>query len=459
MPHSDGKVSPNVISIDGVPFSGGQPKAPAPTGATGGLTPEQIRRQIIQQQSGGLQFGSDLQGALEGFNLPPLPGGQPSPTTGPTAPTGTTVPGGGIVTGEDIAAQRAGVEEDPFATAEQRIGEIFEGKEGDVSQIVEAIQGLGDLRTSAFDRLFGEESRISRFFAPAIQAVEEQILDTEELLTSLRGDIQESFEDVGLTQPQFRRIEAKERGVLVDQMDKLARSHARLRSGLDIQLQLSDREFQNTILGAQDNINALTFQLEQSGIADQEQINLIKRALESDLQEAATIAAENRQIASEIRQEQAQIRGEDRAAQEQRKKQVQEILLSAQDFVLKAGVVPTGNFQQVIADVLRMADEGATLSEMQLGVLMAIGDNPQVREFINSAFQSAKSGGGGGGGGGGGTSGGGGGGGGTTTNTASTPAPTPQDTGDLDAGTAAALIFGGGGGVADPAISGFLENE
>jgi len=298
------------------------------------------------------------------------------------------------VSGVNLSTKDEPVEAEPFNAAKAELETIFKGREGKVDELVKAIQGKSTTRESAFDRLFGEESRISRFFAPSVQAVQEQILDTEELLTNLRTDIQEGEEDVGLSQGQFRRIEAKERGDLVGQLDKLTRSQSRLQAGLDTQILLSDKEFNNVMQEAQDGIDALTFKLEQEGVADEAEISLIKRALEDDLNQQSARAAEDRRIAEEIRIEEAQIRQESREekaqSQQFRKEAVRDILLQAQDFVLEAGVVPTENFQTVINDVNRMAEEGKSLAEIQLSVLKAVGQNDQVRQFINLSFQKAK---------------------------------------------------------------------
>ncbi|HEC64957.1 hypothetical protein LCGC14_0568120 [marine sediment metagenome] len=345
-------------------------------------------------------------------------GGLPTtPTAGGVAATAEAeagIPGvtdvGGI-RGADVAAP--GEAADPFATAEQKIQDIFAGREGDVSEITEAIRGMGDLRTSAFDQLFGEDSRISRFFAPSIQAVEEQILDTEGLLTDLRGDIVSRTKDVGLTQAQFRRVEAKERGALVDQMDKLVRSHTRLRAGLDIQLGLSDKEFDTMVQSGQDNIDALIFGFEQSGQLDEQEIDLARRALEFNLQETVTETAENRQIASEfraegrdinaeIRAEQAQIRGETREDKAVKEEGLQTLLSDMQNFIIEAGVVPTGNFQEVMDKAMADFAAGKTLAEIQLDLIRAVGNNPQVRDFITGGISAIGGGGGAGGGGGGG---------------------------------------------------------
>lgn len=321
--------------------------------------------------------------------------------TAPPGPTGLPP-----IKKEAATTEAAPVQQDAFDKATADLEEVFAGKQGKVEEIVKAIQGLGDLRGSAFDNLFGEDSRISRFFAPSVKAVEEQILDTEGLLTNLRTDIVEGERDVGLTQGQFRRIEAKERGELVTQLDQLVRTQTRLKAGLDTQILLSEKEFESTLQGAQDNINSLIFQLEQEGIADQAEIDLIKRALEDELQKDSARASEDRQIAREIRQEEAQIEAEKRAVTEQeradaadaqkaREDAVRDILLSAQDFAIQAGVVPSENFQKVIEDVTRMAEEGKSLAEIQLAVLKAIGENPEVRAFINGEFSKAKGGGGG----------------------------------------------------------------
>lgn len=325
----------------------------------------------------------DITQVPEGMQTGPVAPTPVGPTTDQTVPTDPTQPITDQVSTSSL-----------FDAATTKIKEVLGGRDQDIGQIVKAIQGLGELRTSAFDKLYGEDSRISRFFQPSLRAVEEQILDTESLLTTLRSDIQESQADTELSQAQFNRIEAKERGTLVDQFDKLARARSRLQAGLDLELQMTDREFQNTLSAAQDNIDALTFELEQSGLADETEIGLIKQALQADLNEQAATLAENRKIAQEIRAEEAQIRAEDRTEKAKNTKEradaVKDILAKAQEFVLEAGIIPTNNFKKVIDDATRMAEEGKSLAEIQLGVLQAIGSNPDVRNYMNLQFQAAK---------------------------------------------------------------------
>ncbi len=397
------------VTVASVPHGGGGARQPGPFAPR--RTPENRLSAINRQPAPPLAVtpGSEQATRDRIAQLGGGAAGTAAGTAGASVTTSTTDVSG--VRGADVAPPPTG--EDPFATAEQKIQDIFAGREGDVNEIVEAIRGMGDLRTSAFDKLFGEDSRISRFFAPSIQAVEEQILDTEGLLSNLRGDIVERTQDVGLTQAQFRRVEAKERGALVDQMDKLVRSQTRLRAGLDIQLSLSDREFEGIIQSGQDDIDALIFGLEQSGQLDEQEIELARRSLEFNLQETITETAENRKIASEmraegrdinaeIRAEQAIIREETREEKAAKGEALQGLLSEMQNFVLEAGVVPTGNFQVIMDKALADFAAGKTLAEIQLDLIRAIGDNPQVRSFIESNFQAIGAGGGGGGGGGGG---------------------------------------------------------
>lgn len=296
-------------------------------------------------------------------------------------------------TGETVRTSReaAGttVSEDPYEKARSQLEEVVGRKDERVDRVVEEMKSLGETRTSAFDKLFGPESSLSRFYAPSIQAVEEQILDTEELLDELRTDVQERNEDTGLTQSQFRRIEAKERGDLTDQLDKLVRAQTRLRAGFDQQLQMSQLEFENTVQAAQDGIEALKFELQNTGMEDAE-IALITRALEEDISQRAAQASEDRQIAAEIRQEKRDQEKETSAERKEKEQALDDILQSAMDFVLQAGVIPTGNFEKVIEDAKKMFEEGATMSEIQLGVLRAVGDNPAVRSYINTQFGAKK---------------------------------------------------------------------
>ena len=144
------------------------------------------------------------------------------------------------------------------------------------------------------------------------------------------------------------------------------------------------------VQNAQDNIDAMKLQLEQTGRFSDQEIALIGTALQADLNEASAIAAENRQIASEIRAEEAQIRAETRQEKAARQETLDSMILDIQDFVLSAGVIPSENFQKVITDVNKMFTEGKTFAEIQLAMLRAIGENKQVRDYVNIQFQKAK---------------------------------------------------------------------
>lgn len=292
---------------------------------------------------------------------------------------------------EPIEPEKIGT--DKFAKAKEDISKILEGQEDKVDEIVKAIGGLAEVKQTAFDKLFGKESKISSFYAPSVQAVEEQILDTEELLTNLKMDVQKGLETGEVTQSQFRRIEAKERGGLIDQMDKLVRAKSRLQAGLETQMALSEKEYDMVVEDAKQGIEALKFSLEQSGQFDQMQIGLIEKALDFDLDQDILAAKEVQKKAAQIEEEEATQEEETEKEKAKKIKDVEEILMDAQDFVVKAGAVPSEKFKKVISDAMQMVEEGATLSEIQLGVMQAIGQNPKVKAYIEKQFKKAKGGG------------------------------------------------------------------
>jgi len=252
-----------------------------------------------------------------------------------------------------------------------------------------ALQEAERIQQSAFDRLFGEESRISSFFEPSIRQTEELISDIEADLGNLEGDIVERFQDVGLTTAQQTRVTAKERGALTKQLEEATRSFERLTSGLDIALDLSDREFNAVIGDAQTAVDSALQELEATDISEAE-FAVVEAALNEQLQQNVENRQEERTIAAEIRQEkaiQAELSEEEKLNQ---KAQVNTILQEALNFVVQSGVQPSEAFLKVVRDANALLEGGATLSEIQLGVMQAITGNQQVREFIKSQFDEIK---------------------------------------------------------------------
>lgn len=354
---------------------------------TGGLSQANINEALGAYSRGYLQ-DKDLADYFNKF----IPATETSVNNTTTNNTNNTT------TGADVTAERTAGQEEvegntAYDDALKKLEDVYGRKDESVQKIVDAMKGLTETRQSAWDKLFGEESKISRFYAPAIQAVEEQLLDTEELITNLRGGLEERLETAkggqGVTQSQFEHIYSKERTGLVDQFDKLTRSMTRLKAGLDTELLLSEKQFDMEMQGAQEQIDAMKFGLEQEGFDDAE-ISMIMADYENQMQEQMNRAQEDRQIAAEIRAEQRAMEKETREEETARKENVQSILQNAMDFVLQAGIIPTDKFQKVIDDANKMLEEGKTLSEIQLGVTRAIGDNPQVRNYINSLFQQSK---------------------------------------------------------------------
>lgn len=328
------------------------------------------------------------------------PSGLIDPTGGTGAGDGTGADG--LVRGENVreatiegeTAFDSSFEDPAFAAAEKQIADITGRKDIRTQEVIDLMKSQGNLRQTAIDRLYGEDSRISQFFQPAIQTVEEQLLDTEGFLTSLSGDIKERHEDVGLTTAQKNRIESKERGELVDQFDKLTRSHQRLRSGLDIAMDISDKEFNAIVDDSQKAIDTAVFELENTGMEDAE-LELVKSALNQQLQRDTEWRSEERNIATEIRAEELSDRKLTAQQKEEKRVQVEGVVSDILNFVFEAGAGPTDGFDKVIADVQAMLDRGASVSEIQLGILKAVGTSQKVRDYIEKSLNPVRSGGGG----------------------------------------------------------------
>lgn len=260
--------------------------------------------------------------------------------------------------------------------------EELRGKQEDIlGQIKEQQTSGGDVRQTAFDRLFGEDSRISSFYSPEISKVEEQITDVTGLLDKLEGDIIERHEDVGLTEAQRRRIEAVEREPLTEQLSELTTSYDKLTTGLEFAMDLADKEFAAVTADAQTDIDAAVEELKGlSGLNDQEVV-LIEEQLNQNLQ-----------LAQEAREEKKLMEAETKEEESARKETVNAILEEALNYVIQSGVVPSDAFKKVVEDAQKMLEAGAPLSQIQLGVMQAVASNPTVSAFIKSQFTKAKSG-------------------------------------------------------------------
>lgn len=266
-------------------------------------------------------------------------------------------------------------------TARTQLEELRGKQEDILGQIKEQQTSGGDVRQTAFDRLFGEDSRISSFYSPEISKVEEQITDVTGLLDKLEGDIIERHEDVGLTEAQRRRIEAVEREPLTKQLSGLTTSYDKLTTGLEFAMDLADKEFAAVTADAQTDIDAAVEELKGlSGLNDQEVV-LIEEQLNQNLQ-----------LAQEAREEKKLMEAETKEEESARKETVNAILEEALNYVIQSGVVPSDAFKKVVEDAQKMLEAGAPLSQIQLGVMQAVASNPTVSAFIKSQFTKAKSG-------------------------------------------------------------------
>lgn len=313
---------------------------------------------------------------------------EPAPITSTTVEPGVTTtptvePGAPTATSEATDGQLA------FEKAQAGIEAAGLEKSKLVDSVLDAIRNQPSQKT-AFDRLFGKGSRVSDFFQPALIKVEEQILDVEGLLESLRSDISERTRDVGIEESARRRLEAVEREPLTTQISQLTRAQTRLKAGLDVAIRLSDKEFEALQADAQKEVDAAVFELEQKDVS-RDMIALVKANLQADLDRATEARREERAIAAEQRDEEAAIAKETRQETQARKDAVSDALANAMETAVAAGVIPGEQFQKVIDDANRMLEAGKSISEIQLGILRAIGENPRVRDIINAQFARAKS--------------------------------------------------------------------
>jgi len=212
-----------------------------------------------------------------------------------------------------------------------------------LTQIKQAQSELAKQRTSAFDKLFGTESRISQFYAPQIKAIEEQLIDVEGLLSKLRPKMEEAYKGVGKSEGGLDILETRERGKLTDQYSDLLRNKARLETGLETQMKLSEKEYDLLTKNAED-VYALEYE-KLKGIKDKNE------ALEKGVETA---------------------------------------LSDIQEFVISAGVIPSENFQNVINNAMQQINEGKSLAEIKYGMLRAVGMNPQVKKYVEMAFRKAE---------------------------------------------------------------------
>jgi|ETNvirnome_2_300_1030623.scaffolds.fasta_scaffold00122_8 hypothetical protein len=316
--------------------------------------------------------------------LKPIPGGATAPTgteatPEPTTPTTSADVGGSV--GTDVTESAA------FTGAEKGLEDIHTLRQKDIADIVSKINENTTGQKSAFDRMFGEDSRFSTYYDIPLTTIEEQILDIEGELDSLEEDVFESTKDIGLTEGQRRRITSKERAPLTKEMDQLVRSQTRLQAGLDREIAMSTLEFNEIVRQQEQGIAALQFELEANTNLDNQTVQLITTGLQQQFQRDTQLLGEQMQIATEQRAATAA----DQAA-------LDLILDNTINFLAEAGVTPTAAFQDVARVAQERAERGESLGEIKAGIMQAIGANPRVAQFLDNQFKDSFPSGGGGGG-------------------------------------------------------------
>lgn len=298
------------------------------------------------------------------------------------------------VTSQDIAETKGigsnVMESAAYMDAMSKIEQMAEEKDMKVEEIVQLMNKQSEIKQSAFDKYYGEGSKLATFYEPALTMVEQQILDVEGLLDTLEEDIVDSTKDVGLTTSQLNLIKGKKGGELTKQLSQLSRTQESLMAGLDVTLLLSEKGFESEVGAYKDQIDAAIFGLENSGMP-QEQIDLMKMGLQQQYQQDLITVYEMKDIAAEVRAQQQY--EENMSVQEKKDKDAafEGAVTEITNMVLSAGVVPSESFNKMVKDLQQMYAEGKTLSEIQIAAIQTIGMNPQVKEYINSAFSKAKS--------------------------------------------------------------------
>jgi hypothetical protein len=300
--------------------------------------------------------------------------------TTPEATTPTTSADVGGTVGTDVTESAA------FTGAEKGLEDIHTLRQEDIANIVSKINENTTGQKSAFDRMFGEDSRFSTYYDIPLTTIEEQILDIEGELDSLEEDVFESTKDIGLTEGQRRRITSKERAPLTKEMDQLVRSQTRLQAGLDREIAMSTLEFNEIVRQQEQGIAALQFELEANTNLDNQTVQLITTGLTQQFQRDTQLLGEQMQIATEQRAATAA----DQAA-------LDLILDNTINFLAEAGVTPTAAFQDVARVAQERAERGDSLGEIKAGIMQAIGANPRVAQFLDNQFKDSFPSGGGGG--------------------------------------------------------------
>lgn len=253
----------------------------------------------------------------------------------------------------------------PFSKALEQINILESSRKADLEKISEQQRIASEKRQTAFDKLFGEESRLSSFFQPSLQRVQEQILDVEGLLENLGKDVTERFQDTGVTEAQRRRVEAVEREPLTAQLSTLERAQRGLLSGAELEQQRAEREFGFISDQAQAGVDSLVDQLKNSGF-DDTKISLIQTALEQQLRtEAAQQKAESDTEADRL---------------SSFEKGIEDI----REFVTKKGVITKKFSDEVVPEARRRLAAGEDVQSILADVGFAVSQNPTIRAELQA---------------------------------------------------------------------------
>lgn len=259
-----------------------------------------------------------------------------------------------VTNSADTANTTVGEQTSSMQTDAQRLAELEAQQQSYTEQIASTQAGSGDVRQSAYEKIFGAGSSIQSFYNPSLQAVEQSIASITESLRKLPEDIVTENVDVGLTEAQRRRIEAKRTGELSDTLSELGTSYERLSAGKAEAMALGEMEFNAMVGDAQDQINAAVAELQAKSNLTASQIAEVKARAEQQLSD-----------------------------QVEKKSGVDSILQEAMNTVYSSGITPSPTaFSQVMKDAYAMVESGASLADIQFAVFNAISQNPAVKNYL-----------------------------------------------------------------------------
>jgi len=251
-------------------------------------------------------------------------------------------------------------------TPEEQLADLKQTQQSLISQYGKETSSVGNLRQSAFDKLFGPESSLQTFYNPNISSIEENIADVTKSLDLLSEDVTERHQDVGLTEAQKRRIEAKERSGLTEQLSDLSSTYEALMSGKSAQMNLSEKEYEAMVADATTAVDSAVEELRlKSGLNDAE-IAKIEEQLRLNLE---TKVAEEKAAKEELTKKKSAVDG---------------IIQEAMNTVYAAGVTPSAAFEKVIKDAQDLATKGYDLGYIQYQIMQAIQQNPQVKKYLTT---------------------------------------------------------------------------